>query len=69
VRLRGTLTVIEASPDLQFLVDGSALRTPAEEKRQLVARRTRARKRTVPPAAGKVEGVAISRSAFARRAV
>ena len=67
--LRGTFTVTVARPERQLRTFGSVRSAPADEKRQRSPGRTRARSRTVPPAAGNVEGVAIRRSAFARRAV
>ena len=60
----GTLTVTDALPDSQSLVEGRLLRVLADEKRHVVALRTTARRRTLPPDGGSVEGVAVKRPAL-----
>jgi hypothetical protein len=61
----GTLTVTDALPDAQSLVEGRLCRVLADEKRHVVALSTTARRRTLPPDGGSVEGVAVKRPALA----
>jgi hypothetical protein len=62
VVLFGNLMLTDALPDVQRLVEGSPISVLVDEKRHFVAACTTAWRRTLPPDAKSVIGVAVKRA-------